>query len=327
MKLSVYIFVFIFIFSGCEDKEPVQHTKKDSVNKIAKKTIEKQKKQSVDYMVKKVKKIKKTKDVVQNLSKTIEDEGVIVDGGYDKDLLDAFGKAVSRVIIEDGIDVPDCNSISKTGYLTLEECNDISLKYFNYYNPDGIENNAGLLQEGVLGDDVEIGTDSTATQYEKTAVISSFKNEDELVEFVDNSSNFQILEELSSNLEEDVSEEIKEKIEQKIEYLKEEQAVQSASAQATPQNIASDLSNENYYIDTSDETESGLSISELNSNLISYKNSLSNLEQSHEKTKIQMDNNPDDESLIEQYNKELGSITFYENKISQIQSQIDALSN
>ena len=111
-KIISFFVIASIILSGCSDKE------KSKVRKPVQKMVNI---------------VKKTMDKNTTLSKVVEEDGIVVHGARDEELLDAFGLAVSQVIVQDGVSVPDCPALEKTGYLTKEECEEISTKYFGFY--------------------------------------------------------------------------------------------------------------------------------------------------------------------------------------------------
>lgn len=84
---------------------------------------------------------------------------LIVSGATGDRLLKAFTLAMSQVIIEEGVVVPDCGSLADTGYLTKEECDGINGKYFGFYDfsEDGEVTKVGdSLASTILGEELKI---------------------------------------------------------------------------------------------------------------------------------------------------------------------------
>ena len=202
MKYSIFLLIILTFFIACEDKELKTKPKNP-------------KNDSLEYMLSQAKDLNNT-----NLSNAMENDGVVVDGGRDKRLLDSFGMAVAKVTMEEGIYNPTCSDLSATNILTQEECEEISQKYFSYYElygENGKKNElvrTGTFQEGMSVEEISISDDSI--DYESLSQGGA-----NLESMIDISEDESALKKLSKKLgSSDKDKELKQKIKAKLRYLK-----------------------------------------------------------------------------------------------------------
>lgn len=299
MRYNIIFLVILLIFTACEDKQTNKKVKNNN---------------NVDFMVKKVKDIN---DTNKSMSQSLEEEGLLIDGARDKRLLDAFGMAVAKVIMEDGVYVPTCATISATGLLTNEECEEITKKYFSYYELYGEDGkkkitnvSTGAFESGIAGDEVSISED--IIDYESEFSTSN----DGINAFIDESEDINALKKLSSKLGSG-NEQEKEKIKDKIKYLKDKEVVKNDTNK--------DNTNSSNNNNESDEitAEQKKRCDEAKRLYSSSSSSLSYLKVSHENTKNKLDRYPDDERLINKFNQEENNIATYEANIQNARSELE----
>lgn len=146
-KLFLILTIIFIMLSGCSKKE----IKEDVDDDINPKTN-----QSVKFLVEQSIKAKENNTTLSN---TVENSGIIIDGAKDEALFDAFGLAVSQIIVEEGVSVPSCAKIAETGYLSQDDCNKITEKYFGFYEigDDGTAKKVDdLFFDGVAGEEINI---------------------------------------------------------------------------------------------------------------------------------------------------------------------------
>lgn len=182
IQIVFVVFVSIMLSACFEDEKP-------------KKVQKKQK--STNYIVKKV-----PLDTNKTLSKVIEDDGIVIDGSRDEQLLDSFGLAVSQVIVEDGVSVPDCTALAKTGYLTLKDCKEISDKYFGFYEIDMVTGEAkkvdDVFKSGIVGTEIDVR--QSDVEFFDSSGNPLLNNLVEFEEVVDNSEDVSYLRKLSKKV-------------------------------------------------------------------------------------------------------------------------------
>lgn len=294
-KLLVLPIFSMLIFTGCffEDEKPV-------------------KKRKVTNLL--VEKVSNQENKDQKLSEKIENDGIVVDGARDERLLDAFGLAVSQVMVEEGVSVPDCSAVAKTGYLTEDECKEITDKYTGFYNlsDDGnAEKVDNIFSDGIKGSAIELGD----SDFFDSSGNPLLENDVEFEELVVNSNNLEMLNKLKAKIPSNKIEMLK-NISDKIEFLNDVQnhnvenqvqtIVQNKDLNYIPEQV---INYDNSYDDyTEEEDTSGLynsAVSRLNL-----------LKAQHEKTEVSLSQSPNDESLIAQYNQELIDIAVAEQEVS-----------
>ena len=297
--LFILPIIFIFIFSGCFSEE--------------KKVVKKRK--QVNYMAEKVNNLKDNKE---KLSKVVENDGIVVDGARDERLLDAFGLAVSQVMVEEGVSVPDCISVAKTGYLSEDECKEITDKYTGFYNltEDGsAEKVDNIFTDGIKGKDVELGE----SEFFDSSGNPLLDNSLEFDELVVNSDDLDMLKKLKSKIPSGKNAML-ETIDGKISFLediKEEEEKQEVEKEII--RVIEKEANANSYSanEGSSSNDSGTE-TEDTSNL--YSNALSRLKiaiSTHETTERELSRDPENEKLIEQYNAEAVEISILEGQVAQ----------
>ena len=297
--LFILPIIFIFIFSGCFSEE--------------KKVVKKRK--QVNYMAEKVNNLKDNKE---KLSKVVENDGIVVDGARDERLLDAFGLAVSQVMVEEGVSVPDCISVAKTGYLSEDECKEITDKYTGFYNltEDGsAEKVDNIFTDGIKGKDVELGE----SEFFDSSGNPLLDNSLEFDELVVNSDDLDMLKKLKSKIPSGKNAML-ETIDGKISFLediKEEEQKQEVEKEII--RVIEKEANANSYSanEGSSSNDSGTE-TEDTSNL--YSNALSRLKiaiSTHETTERELSRDPENEKLIEQYNAEAVEISILEGQVAQ----------
>lgn len=207
------------MFTGCFEGEKKEVKKRKPVQKMAKKVVDK---------------VKKDKP----LSEVVEDDGIVVDGARDEKLLDAFGLAVSQVMINDGVSVPDCASLSKTGFLTKEECEEITDKYTGFYEvteSDNLEKVDNIFNKGVEGKGVELGE---GIEFFDSSGNPLLNNDVEFNEFVENNDDVGLLKKLKSKIPKENIEMLK-NVEQKIAFLEDVEKVGAVKVEALKESTES----------------------------------------------------------------------------------------
>jgi len=314
MKKIIILHIGIsLLFLGCFEEE----------KKIVKKKI---KKEPVEYMVKKVQKIM---DKNTTLSTIIEEEGIVIDGSRDEDLLDAFGLAVSKVMEEEGVSVPDCTALAKTEFLSKEECDEISDKYFGFYDIYSEEGKISKVDDvfstGIAGEDIEIREGEI--EFFDSSGNPLLNNQVEFEEIVDENSDIDILKKLKAAIPKEKIEMLK-KIEKKINFLKE---IEDNNKKENITIKASKTIKEDKDIEKS-ENITDFNHSDLDSNsddrksnMALYgnaKNALSNLISEHKRTELRMVREPNNQKLIDKYNQEEIDISLLEQKVDMYRSGI-----
>ncbi|HIP11086.1 MAG TPA: hypothetical protein EYG73_00070 [Arcobacter sp.] len=314
MKKIIILHIGIsLLFLGCFEEE----------KKIVKKKI---KKEPVEYMVKKVQKIM---DKNTTLSTIIEEEGIVIDGSRDEDLLDAFGLAVSKVMEEEGVSVPDCTALAKTEFLSKEECDEISDKYFGFYDIYSEEGKISKVDDvfstGIAGEDIEIREGEI--EFFDSSGNPLLNNQVEFEEMVDENSDIDILKKLKAAIPKEKIEMLK-KIEKKINFLKE---IEDNNKKENITREASKTIKEDKDIEKS-ENITDFNHSDLDSNsddrksnMALYgnaKNALSNLISEHKRTELRMVREPNNQKLIDKYNQEEIDISLLEQKVDMYRSGI-----
>jgi len=151
------IFLILILFDGCSKKDEEKPKYNDiklqsdslTANKIATQVAE----------------LNKTLALKQEQNLTVYDSTqgkMVISGAADQEILNGFALAISQVMIEEGVSIPDCSSLAKTGYLTKEDCDSISNKYFGFYDFDengNIRKIDDVLLEGLAGEDIQIRSD------------------------------------------------------------------------------------------------------------------------------------------------------------------------
>lgn len=210
-NVFVLIFLGIFVLTGCFEEEKKVKKKRKPVERMASKVI---KKVSSD----------------KPLSQVVENDGIVVDGARDEKLLDAFGLAVSQVMITEGVSVPDCDSLAKTGFLTKEECEEITDKYSGFYEVTGdgefikVDN---VFSEGIEGKGLKLGENIDFFDSSGNPLLD---NEVEFNEYVADSQDVNLLKKLKAQIPKEKIEMLQ-NIEQKIEFLEDVAAQQQQQEQ------------------------------------------------------------------------------------------------
>ncbi|MCP4970959.1 MAG: hypothetical protein GY932_10235, partial [Arcobacter sp.] len=185
-----------------------------------KKVVKKRK--PVEKMASKVlKDVKKEKP----LSVVIEEDGIVVDGARDEKLLDAFGLAVSQVMIEEGVSVPDCTALAKTKYITKEECEEITDKYTGFYEitEDGEAKKVDdIFSAGIKGEEVQL---QDKIEFFDSSGNPLLQNSIEFEEFVENSDDIETLKKLKNKIGKKDKAKL-ENIKKKIDFLKDVKEVE-----------------------------------------------------------------------------------------------------
>lgn len=200
------ISVNIFILTGCLQEEKKVEKKRAPIENMTQKVV---------------KKVTKEKP----LSKVVEEDGIVVDGARDEKLLDAFGLAVSQVMINEGVSVPNCESLSKTGFLSKEECEEITEKYTGFYEvteDGGVVKVDNIFDQGIKGKGVEL---SEGIEFFDSSGNPLLDNEIEFNEYVANNNDLDILKKLKAEIPKEKIEMLK-NIEQKIGFLEEVNSIQ-----------------------------------------------------------------------------------------------------
>jgi ElaB/YqjD/DUF883 family membrane-anchored ribosome-binding protein len=303
----IYLIITVLIFSGCFGEEETKKVvKKEAVKKVVKK-------EPVKELVKKV---KVQSDTNESFSDTIEADGIVVDGARDEELLDAFGLAVSQIMTEEGVSVPDCTAIAKTEYLTKEECDEISEKYFGFYDiytEDGVARKIeDVFEDGVAGEDVEIRNEQV--EYFDSSGNPLLDNLIEFEEFVDESNDEEVLTSLLSNIPNEKTE-LKEKVQNKLDFLKDVIKQTQEDELQKVQEVAPKEEKENTKIEEtsydSAPQEEGLTKSQClakNSQLNDYKSQLKRVE-------MDLNNQPDNEKHVDRYNDITMNISILESEV------------
>ena len=309
MKIIINTLI-IFIFLGCFGEEKKVVTKKV-------------KKEPVKYMVEKVKKIV---DKNTSLSQIVQEDGIVVDGSRDEDLLDAFGLAVSKIMEEEGISVPDCTALSETQFITKEECDEISDKYFGFYDiytEDGIAKKVDdVFENGVVGKDVEIREGSI--DFFDSSGNPLLNNQVEFEELVDETNDIDILNKLKQSIPKEKIEMLK-KVKQKLAFLddvrnEEKRVVETRKKIQTQKKVeksrvnnASIYSNEQ--VNTSDQDKSRRMYNQKSS-------ALSALIAQHKRTNSALMRDSSNQKLIDKYNQEEIDIAILEQEVEMYKSEI-----
>ena len=299
MRYNILILILILIFTACSDK-PIKKKKKVS--------------KAMEFIAGKV-----NSDSNLSLVDKLEKEGLVVDGSKDKKLLDNFELAMAKVIMEDGVYVPTCQMISDTKLLSLDECEEITNRYFSYYElygENGEKNklvSIGGFKEGVNGEDVVISEDKINYQSESL---------DDLESKIDLTDDINKLKKLSSLVKAKKNDDLNDKLENKIKYVKEKNKIQKENKKNvqnnTKNNRSNNTNNENKY--SKDELE------QCNKAKYAYKNAKNNYEnlvKQHEDTSDYLNNNPDNENIANKFDNEENMIEEYQNQMSSAQSEME----
>lgn len=284
----IFLVIVSILLSGCfEDDKP---------KKVQKKKV------ATNYLANKV-----PTDTNKSLSKVVEDDGIIIDGSRDEQLLDAFGLAVSQVIVEEGVSVPDCAALAKTGYLTQEDCKEISDKYFGFYEIDMITGEAkkvdDVFKAGVSGAEINI-RDSEAELFDSSGN-PLLNNLVEFEEVVDNSNDPKFLRELSAKVPKE-NQEMKKMVNERLEFLDElEQSQKRQEPIIQPQVQQQEkvqLEQANIVVeDTTTSAKNTQEYRDAQSNLSSTLSKITQLELRLEKVEAKLRINPTDEDIQELY--------------------------
>ena len=306
-----YLIIVIFVgllFSACNDDEDITKKKKHSrvlVNKVI-----------------------ETKDKNTSLSDTLKDDGITIDGFKDEKLLDSFQLAVSQVMVEDGVSVPNCKDLSATGYISLEDCEDITNKYFGFYEIDESGNASkvdNLFKNGVKGAEIEIKEGEV--EFFDSSGNPLLDNEVEFEETVDNSNDLGFLNKLENTIPTNKIE-FKEKIKARIDFLKESKAseereiLQTARANEVKSKKKEKISNDDFIATPNAEVNNDLK--DANSNLSTWKTTLKKLNSEHERTIVRLENNPDSSIFQNKSENELILINEAEVQIDYYSSLVES---
>jgi hypothetical protein len=288
----IFIFFITLSFQACfssDDKETRQID-----------TVKKQQQKQLNLLINKV---KQTKDSNKTLSEQIEEDGIVIDGARDEELLDSFNLAVSQVMMEEGVSVPDCTMLSKTDFLTKDECDEISEKYFGFYDIYGgdgeIKKVDDVFAEGILGDTVEIRNEKI--KYFDSSGNPLLENQIEFDELVDNSNDLEMLKDLELELGD--KEEMKNRIKEKIRFLTDMQK-NSESIEQNSLDIEEIIKQENGQIQQVEEQEQEQYLDNTMSegDCMSKRSALRTLKIKLKDIEVQLDNSPDNNNIIDQYN-------------------------
>lgn len=286
------IAVSFFILTGCFQEEKKVEKKRKPVENMAQKVV---------------KKVTKEKP----LSKIVEEDGIVVDGARDEKLLDAFGLAVSQVMINDGVSVPDCEALSKTGFLTKEECTEITDKYTGFYEvtEDGelikVDN---IFDEGIKGKGVELGE---GVEFFDSSGNPLLENEIEFNEYVANSDDIEALKKLKAKIPKEKIEMLK-NVEQKLEFL---ESIESVQKQTEKEQKAKNEQEQELNRDFSSGSQSSGGSGSGTSNYENEKK-LAEARRRLEKAEAALALSPNNQALINEYNQALADVNYYESLVN-----------
>jgi hypothetical protein len=309
------LIILSVLVSGCFEEEKPKKVKK---------------REATNYLAKKV-----PVDTNKSLSKVVEDDGIVIDGSRDEQLLDAFGLAVSQVIVEEGVSVPDCSALAKTGYLTQEDCKEISDKYFGFYEIDMITGEAkkvdDVFKAGVSGAEINI-RDSEAELFDSSGN-PLLNNIVEFEEVVDNSNDSNFLRELSAKIPKE-NQEMQKIVDERLSFLEDLKESQKEQERVITPKIQreqeSDIEKVNNITDeeTNDQAINSQEYREAKSNLSSALSRVSSLELQFERVEIGLQQDPTDEDLILQYNNlnlqlanAQAEVSYYQSLLQSMESQ------
>jgi hypothetical protein len=284
----IFLLILGIVFSGCFEEEKPKKVKK---------------RQATNYMAQKV-----PVDSNKSLSEVVEDDGIVIDGSRDEQLLDAFGLAVSQVIVEEGVSVPDCTALAKTGYLSQEDCKEISDKYFGFYEIDMITGEAkkvdDVFKAGVSGAEINI-RDSEAELFDSSGN-PLLNNIVEFEEVVDNSNDSNFLRELSKKVPKE-NQEMQKIVEERLDFLEDLEQSQKRlepiiQPQVQQQQIELEEPKTTVQNDTSSSTNNQ-EMREAQSNLTSALTKISRLESQLEKIEAKLRFDPTDEDTVKEYDR------------------------
>lgn len=292
-KYFLIIVCTVLFFQGCfEEEKPKKVVKKQT---------------ATSYIVNKVPKV----DSNKTLSEVVENDGIVIDGSHDEHLLDAFGLAVSQVIVEDGVSVPDCSSLSKTGHITIDECKEISEKYFGFYEIDMLTGDVSkvddVFKDGIAGSEIAI-RDSDVELFDSSGN-PLLNNRVEFEQMVDNSDDPVFLENLAKKVPKDKTV-LQQKINSRLDFLNAQVQGNVAIQQNVPtQQIVESKVAEPTNVSTTDneaqlalqaqQKEKQEAISKLNSAL----SRLSTAEMNLKRIDSQLLKDPNNAKLIADYNE------------------------
>jgi len=310
-KIIIFNLIIAFTFNACFSEEKKVVTKKI-------------KKEPVKYMVNKVKKIV---DRNTTLSKIVQEDGIVVDGSRDEDLLDAFGLAVSKIMEEEGISVPDCSALAKTEFITKDECDEISDKYFGFYDiytEDGVVKKVDdVFENGIVGEDIEIREGSV--DFFDSSGNPLLDNQVEFEELVDENDDIELLRNLKSKIPKEKIEMLQ-KITQKLDFLKDKKEQEDKIQENINKNIKKEK------VEKVIESNNKITIANDSTSNNEYKKSLSlytaksstlrNLIAQHKQTDLQLQKEPNNQRIIDKYNKEELDISLLEQEVEMYKSEI-----
>lgn len=274
----------------------------------------------------------KANEMNTTLSDAIQEDGVVIDGAREEALFDAFGLAISQIIIQEGVTVPSCASLASTGYISQQDCDEITQRYFGFYdiNEDGNAQKVDdMFSDGIVAEEINI----------RDARIEYFDNSNnplirdlfKLKEIIKNSSDLTLLQSIKYGLplegtpiEKELDKKIlllggtlKEPTAQEVRIsmqdLQRKKLVEGdKKSQTTPTTDGS----KNTDSKTNTEREQKLAAYTLISS------QLSSLKSKHEGTRIQMQQDPDNQNLIDTYNDEERQISALEQELNSLKAAI-----
>jgi len=264
-----------------------------------------------------VNKVIKTKDSNKTLSQEIQDDGIVIDGGRDEELLDAFGLAVSQAIVEDGVSVPDCIALENTGYLTKEECDEISQKYFGFYtigeNGDASKVD-DVFKNGVAGGDIKI-KDSDIEFFDSSGN-PLLDNQVEFEDVVSASDDLQFLNKLKASIPSNKVSALA-TVNAKIDFIETSNVEIAAMAVAkiSVQKVAANTASVDIATFNSSLVDSNIDNNDVDLNIDTIQRKLSSLKNQHIKTENELNLFPDNQRLRDKYNDELSEIAILESQL------------
>lgn len=245
-------------------------------------------------------------------------EKTIINGSREEEVLTGFTLAISQIMIEEGIFVPNCSKLATTKFISLNDCQEVAGKYFGFYeitDEGNYKKVEDIFENGVIDNQLEIrSTDIEYFDYTKNPLLNdSYK----IREVIAMSGDSELLKSLENFIPAD-DEDTKKLLENKIALLdkfeikytdfnKGDFNTNSETSKVNEENNNAAGQEFNNYNDKGTEEVTD------KTNIIATQ--LAILKEQNRKTKAALANDPNNQQLINQNNEELRQIAILEEQL------------
>jgi hypothetical protein len=329
MNYSISIFIFSILLISCSDNDVNEASPKSVQQKQNKKQV---KKDATSYIAKKV-----IENKNKPLSKVIEGDGFLVENDQDKQLLDAFQTAVARTIINSGNDVPTCSELSETGYISKEDCEEISKKYFTFYELYAVDGSGNVdsklsessLESSYMKEEITVNVDSATEnliveQQRAASTLNAISKQLEHYKSVKN-QDFISSQPKSSGSNKKIEEVLNNSYENSYNDLTQSQASgQNSSSQRSASGASSSSGSSSNYSanNTSSESSRASDLKRAREALSIAKSNLSNAKSVLASLEDDLNENPDNEDLIRKIESQEDYISLLEQRVSSAEAEL-----